>query len=58
MTKHISVKKLDGAALSDFFTGMIADVRLWNRVLTGPEINDVFLQNQYLYASMKIGGTT
>jgi hypothetical protein len=51
-------QELDGIALSDYFNGMIADVRIWNRVLSGPEINDVFQQNQYLYASIKISDTT
>lgn len=50
--------KLNVATLTDYFNGMITDVRLWNRVLSGPEINDVFLQNHYLYASIKIAGTT
>jgi hypothetical protein len=50
--------ELDGVTLSDYFNGMITDVRIWNRVLSGPEINDVFQQNQYLYASIKIGGTS
>jgi hypothetical protein len=50
--------RLNVATIVDYFNGMITDVRIWNRVLSGPEITDVFLQNQYQYAAIKIGGTS
>lgn len=39
------------------FTGMITDVRVWNRVLASSEVADIFMGNQYLYGSIRIAGT-
>lgn len=36
------------------FAGQIADVRMWSRVLTQPEIHDIYYGNQYLYGSITI----
>lgn len=49
--------ELDGASTSDFFNGQIADVRMWNRVLTQTEIHDIYYGNQYLYGSITIDNT-